>query len=232
MKTCFFVIKKRVFFAFFAVFFAFFCTFLCFKIVNTSAKPANVFCVVIDAGHGGRDGGAVGTNTGTTESFLNLKYAKCLESLCNLAGFNVVLTRKNMSGLYSPFAQNKKRSEMEKRKEIITNSGANVVVSIHMNSFSRPSANGVEVFYQEGKDNGKNLAVSVGQSLEKSFKNTSVEVKYGDFYVLACSNIPSILLECGFLSNPQDEKLLLDENYMQKICLSVLGGIENYLKMS
>ena len=116
-----------------------------FCVQATSSKPNLQKVIVIDAGHGGREGGAVGENS--IESELNLQYALALQGICNQFGFNVVMTRDDMAGLYSPLASNKKRSEMEKRIEIIQNANPDLVVSIHMNSFSSDEARGSQVFY-------------------------------------------------------------------------------------
>ena len=105
---------------------------------RATSSPKALYTIVIDAGHGGRDGGAVGS-TGVTESELNLEFSLKLKELCEDYGFKVVLTRKDMNGLYSLFATNKKKSEMKKRQEIIEKAKPDVVVSIHMNSFSSSS---------------------------------------------------------------------------------------------
>ena len=99
------------------------CAFLVvyFSSVKQTVIPKEDFTIVIDAGHGGEDGGAVG-KSGVSESYLNLEYAMTLKSLCEGVGFNVVMTRKDMNGLYSPLAANKKRSEMQKREKIINSS--------------------------------------------------------------------------------------------------------------
>jgi N-acetylmuramoyl-L-alanine amidase len=147
------------------VFIVVICVLLCvsgigiyFGVKSTVAKPVFAHTIVIDAGHGGVDGGAIGTTTEVTESYLNLQYALTLKEICEQYGFKVVLTRSDMSGLYSPFATNKKRSEMQKRQEIIENSSPDVVVSIHMNSFSTSQARGTQVFYGEGMESGEKLA--------------------------------------------------------------------------
>ena len=199
--------------------------------VKASTTPKALHTIVIDAGHGGADGGAVGKTTSVTESYLNLEYAKCLRTLCQSAGINVVLTRENMNGLYSPLASNKKRSEMERRKMIINSYGADAVVSLHMNSYPRPSARGAQVYYQSGSEIGKELASCVQTVLHEDIDCARSTAKDGDFFVLNCSNLPSILVECGFLSNESEERLLVDEEYMQKLCFSILAGILNFFKM-
>lgn len=190
-----------------------------------SPKPNHV--IVIDAGHGGRDGGAIGVS-GTTESELNLMYAKQLGALCEEYGMKVVLTRSDMNGLYDENASNKKRSEMEKRRKIINESGAEIMVSLHMNAFPLSSSEGAQVFYAKGDEQGFNLAKSVQTSICSSFKSARDYVTVGDYFVLNSSNIPSILIECGFLSNPNEEALLKSEEYCKNFCYSILAGILSF----
>lgn len=190
-----------------------------------SPKPSHV--IVIDAGHGGRDGGAIGVS-GVTESELNLMYAKQLSALCKEYGMKVVLTRCDMNGLYDENASNKKKSEMEKRRKIINESGAEIMVSLHMNAFPLSSSEGAQVFYAKGSEAGFNLAKSVQTSISSSFKSARDYVTVGDYFVLNSSAIPSILIECGFLSNPKEEALLKSEDYCINFCYSVLAGILSY----
>lgn len=201
-----------------------------FSIVKPTTTPATRFTIAIDAGHGGRDGGCVG-ESGITESELNLMYARKLASLCEEFGMRVVMTRKDMNGLYDENASNKKRSEMEKRRQIINDSGADVMVSIHMNSFPLESSEGAHIFYAKGSEQGFDLAKSVQTSVCANFENARKYVTVGDYYVLNFSEMPSILIECGFLSNPTEEKLLQSEEYCEKFCYSVLAGVLSYFEM-
>ena len=196
-----------------------------------TSSPKALYTIVIDAGHGGRDGGAVGSS-GVTESELNLKYAKELKSLCEDFGIGVVMTRSDMNGLYDESAPNKKKSEMERRKNIINTSNADLMISIHMNSFPLSSSSGAYVFYANGSDEGYSLAKSVQTSLCQSFDNAREYVSVGDYFVLNYSSIPSVLVECGFLSNPQEEANLKSDDYCQKFCYSLLVGILSYFEMN
>ena len=199
--------------------------------ITTSSMPKPEYTIVIDAGHGGRDGGTVGKETGITESQLNLQYALELKSLCEQFGFDVVLTRSTMDGLYDESAPNKKKSEMEKRKNIINNSGADIMISLHMNAFPLPSSDGAQVFYAKGSGLGFELAKSIQTSLSQSFENARDYVSVGDYFVLNYSEIPACLVECGFLSNPEEERLLQTEEYRQSFCYSLLYGIINFFQM-
>lgn len=200
-------------------------------VITTSSMPKPEYSIVIDAGHGGRDGGAVGVNTGVTESELNLMYAKELEKLCEEFGIGVTMTRSDMNGLYDESAPNKKKSEMERRKNIINSSGADLMVSLHMNSFPLPSGKGAQVFYASGSEQGFDLAKSVQTSICQNFDSARNYVSVGDYFVLNYSEMPAVLVECGFLSNPEEENLLQTEEYCEKFCYSILAGILGYFEM-
>lgn len=229
MKNIFITIKRKSFFVFMAVL-LFLCGILTFATVKTSAIPKTEYTIVIDAGHGGRDGGCVG-ESGITESELNLKYALQLARLCEEFGMKVILTRKDDKGLYDENASNKKKSEMEKRKQIINTSGADVMVSIHMNAFPLKSSQGAYVFYAKGDEEGMNLAKSVQNSICCNFESARKFVTVGDYFVLNVASMPAILLECGFLSNPEEEKLLQKDDYCEKFCYCLLAGILSYFQM-
>ena len=113
------------------------------------SSPNTGISVVIDAGHGGIDGGSVGKTTGVDENNLNLAYAKTLEAILKKYNFGVVMTRTDLGGLYDITSPNKKKSDMKKRKEIILKSKASLVISLHMNSFPRKSSRGAQVFYKK-----------------------------------------------------------------------------------
>ncbi len=202
-----------------------------FTAIRPTFQPKPQYTIVIDAGHGGRDGGAVGKTTGVTESLLNLQFALKLKDLCENYNFNVVLTRKDMNGLYSAFATNKKKSEMQKRQEIVESSNPDVVISLHMNSFPVSSSRGAQVFYAEGNESGKVLGESVQNALHDEIDYAKSVAKVGDFYVLNCTEKAGILVECGFLSNAEEEVLLQQEDYQEKFCYAILYGILTYFSM-
>jgi N-acetylmuramoyl-L-alanine amidase len=199
--------------------------------VRAVTTPKLAYTIVIDAGHGGKDGGAVGTSTGVTESFLNLQYAFALQKLCAEFGFKVVLTRSDMNGLYSDLAENKKKSEMAKRKKIIEKSNADLVISLHMNSFPLSSVRGSQVFYGQDNAAGQALAESIASSLSQNIAYAKKTAKVGDYFVLNCTKLPAVLVECGYLSNHDEEILLQDEEYIHNFCYLVLCGILQYFRM-
>lgn len=225
------IVKKKTIFIFLIVFVLVGAFCVTYFFVKPTSSPKPKYSIVIDAGHGGKDGGAVGKSTGVTESELNLMYAKQLAKLCREFGIGVTMTRENMNGLYDESAPNKKKSEMEKRRKIINSSGADLMVSIHMNSFPLSSSQGAQVFYANGSESGFKLAKSVQTAICQCFSNARDYVTVGDYFVLNYSSIPAILVECGFLSNPSEEKNLQDQNYCEKFCYNILAGIISYFEI-
>ena len=198
---------------------------------QTVTSPYNL-TIVIDAGHGGIDGGSTGTNTGITENELNLIYANKLEKLLKSVGVKVVKTRNSLDGLYNTGSKNFKKEDMQKRKEIIQQANAQAVISIHMNKFSLKSEKGSQVFYQQNDEKGKKLADCIKDELVSKIENARNLTLGGDFFICKCDNIPSVIVECGFLSNEKEEVLLQDDEYQDKLCYSIFCGIMKYFNIS
>ena len=189
--------------------------------------------IVLDAGHGGIDGGVCGVRTGVKESELNLKVVKKLEEYLVSAGFSVTLTRKSDAGLYGIATKNLKRRDMEKRREVINQVKPHLVVSVHMNKFSLSTRRGAQVFYKNGDENAKVLASAIQNNFNSMEQITrQYNILAGDYYILNCSNYPSVIAECGFLSNPEDEALLITEDYQDEIAYNIFKGIVIYLAQS
>lgn len=230
MKNLFLIVNRKAVLIFLGVIVCIVAVGVCYA-VQVASSPKPTYTIVIDAGHGGRDNGTSGKTTGVSESELNLKYALTLKDLCEEFGIGVTMTRSDMNGLYDENASNKKKSEMEKRKNVINDSGADVMISIHMNSFPLSSCSGAQVFYAKGSEEGFNLAKSIQTSVCQAFDNARDYVTVGDYFVLNYSNIPAVLVECGFLSNPQEEKDLQTKEYRDKFCYALLAGILSYFRM-
>lgn len=201
------------------------------KISMANSSPKGKITICLDAGHGGRDGGCVGTFSGVKESDLALSITKKLASYLEKNNFNVVLTRKDDGGLYGD-GENKKKQDMEQRKKIINECGADCVVSIHLNSFNDSSVCGAQVFYDETDENSKSFASDVQKVLAGVLDNSDKEVKTGDFYLLKCRDVPSILVECGYLSNPKEEALLITDTYQEKVAYGLYCGILRFFNYS
>ena len=225
----FLVIKKKAIYIFLAILLAVLCA-VSFMVVSTSS-PKPMYTIVIDAGHGGIDNGSIGYS-GTLESEINLWYAKTLQQYCTEFGFFVTMTRTNDNGLYSPFAKNKKKDDMKQRQKIIENSSPDMVISIHMNSFPESSSRGAQVFYAKDSKAGKLLADSIQDQFVQNLVKPRQSSEVGDYYIVNCTTAPSVIVECGFVSNPEEEQLLLQEDYKDKVCYSVVCGILKYLMIN
>lgn len=185
------------------------------------------FTVVLDAGHGGIDGGVVGAD-GVKESDLNLEYVKTLQEIFERAGFNVVLTRKTSGGLYGLPTKGFKSRDMQERKRIIDESHPNLMISIHMNKFSQSYRSGPQVFFQQGKTDGQTLA----DSLQKAFNEFTGKQRQalgGDYYVCRETNCPAVIVECGFLSNGEECAALQTKEYREQLCNIIFNGTMIYL---
>ena len=185
--------------------------------------------IVIDAGHGGIDAGVLGITTKTKESDINLAIAKHLKSYFADAGFKAILTRTNNGGLYGTSSKGFKMRDMKERKRIIEENKADMVISVHQNFCPLPSRRGAQVFFDKNSGQGKSLADLIQNSLnemDECAKKTSALV--GDYYMLKCTDNPSVIVECGFLSNADDEKLLIADDYRKKIAYAIFKGAVSY----
>ena len=193
------------------------------------AQTVTAPVVVIDAGHGGIDAGVCGKATGVKECDLNLDIAKKLKGLFSRAGFAAVLTRKSRAGLYGLPTSGFKLRDMKKRREIIRESGADMVISVHQNFYSDSARRGAQVFFDSSSEAGKELAVSIQSCLNAMDSATrKVNPLVGDYYILECTDSPSVIVECGFLSNAEDEKLLLTEEYRDEVAHAIFTGALEY----
>ena len=193
---------------------------------TTESVPRIGYTVVLDAGHGGVDPGSIGRKTKITESELNLVFVNKLEKLLVASGIDVVKTRKDEHGLYGIYSKDYKTKDMKARKDIITTSNANLMVSIHMNSFTSSNLRGAQVFYSEGNQNSGLLALSIQNAFKSDLPESNKGISIGDYYILKCDNsIPSVLCECGYLSNAEDEQLLTTEEYQDKVVYAIYKGI-------
>ncbi len=231
-----FVLKRRSILIVSVLLITAFTFLLCFsalsKIPIGEASASNIK-VVIDAGHGGVDNGVRGVNTKVKESEINLKVAKKVEKYLLSAGMSVVLTRSSSAGLYGVATKNLKRRDMEKRKQIIEKAEPHLVVSIHMNKYSTSSRRGAQVFYKNGDESAKLLASCIQDSFNKMEEaSRECSILTGDYYILNCTNYPSVITECGFLSNPEDEALLITDEYQDSIAYAIFKGIAEYLSQS
>lgn len=207
-------------------------TFLGGYFVKKASFESKKFTVVIDAGHGGIDAGALGVTTGVRESDLNLLIAKNLKALFEQSGFIVIMTREDDNGLYGTTDPGFKKRDLSAREKIINNSLADLCVSIHLNVYSARSRRGAQVFFNREHLEDKKLAKLVqGRINGLNLSPRLYDALHGDYYLLNTSKIPTIIVECGFLSSPDDEKLLLTEKYRFDISSAIFMGCVDYLSV-
>lgn len=188
--------------------------------------------IVLDAGHGGFDSGTVGSS-GISEKELNLIYAKKLEGLLEEAGYRVVQTRNTEDGLYDETQNNKKAQDMQQRCAIIAQEQPLLTISIHQNSYPQDAAVcGPQVFYYEQSQEGQKLAFLIQKYLNEipDVMRQRTEKGNASYYILKRSESTTVIVECGFLTNVQEEELLQQEMYQNQIVTAVCQGILEYLE--
>ncbi|MBR2433790.1 MAG: N-acetylmuramoyl-L-alanine amidase [Clostridia bacterium] len=189
-----------------------------------SSVNRDVKTVVIDPGHGGLDSG-VSSENGVKESDVVLLIARVLGEYLESGGFNVVLTRKNQSALIG--GRFVKKTDMERRVEIIKKASPQLVISIHLNSFSDKRRKGMQVFF--GGDNSRDFALLTQDILNQQFNlpdaGRNFSILKADKYILNESPCPAVIIECGFLSNNEDERNLLDDTYRHRLAESIYQSI-------
>lgn len=185
--------------------------------------------IVIDAGHGGFDPGKVGTRD-TLEKDINLSIALKVEKILADNGYTVYMTRTEDVALSEEGAKRKKMSDLKTRVALINDSGAALAVSIHQNSYSA-GTKGAQVFYYKNSEQGKLLAGKLQGTIRDVVGDDNKRVEKGNdsYYMLKKVNCPFAIVECGFLSNPDEEALLCDEGYQEKMALGICEGIESFL---
>lgn len=193
--------------------------------------PSRNYTVVIDPGHGGSDPGSIGYKTKTHEADLNLKLSKILQKKLDAAGINVVMTRETEKSLAEGEGKGFKKRDMQLRKDLIKQIRPNMVISIHMNSYTNHSLRGAQVFYDKTSEISKQIAENIQEEFIKSLIRGNKNTSPGDYFMLKCTTAPSVIVECGFLSNAEDEKLLLDEAYQEKIVNCIYLGIVKFLQI-
>lgn len=190
--------------------------------------------VILDAGHGGEDGGATSSD-GLLEKDLNLSLALAMRDILTANGIVVILTRETDTLLYdrnADFQGQKKKLDMAARLKIANETPNAVFVSIHMNTYPHPSCQGVQVWYSENNEDSFELAKTIQSTTQELLQNENdraVKRSGSSIYLLRKLECPAVLVECGFLSSPEEAALLADESYRQQLalvlCLGILRGI-------
>ena len=195
------------------------------------SQEAKVRKVVVDAGHGGFDSGKVGIN-GALEKDINLEIARKVQQKLEQAGIATIMTRKTDQGLYDEGEENKKQQDMKRRCSVINESEADLAVSIHQNSYTQESICGPQVFYYETSVKGQKLAEILQETLNQNLEIVRPRVgKANDtYYLLRKTEIPTVIVECGFLSNTEEAEKLMKEVYQEKIAQAICEGVQKFLQ--
>lgn len=202
------------------------------KYIPTVNLPVSGKVVVIDAGHGVPDEGAE-SSKGTTEAATNLSIAFKLQNLLESSGCTVILTRSDENAIYdldSKTLRQKKVSDIRNRVKIGNESSADIFVSIHLNKIPQPQYDGWQTFYNAKSEDGKRLANLIQSNLNEAIQkeNKRVAKSIENIYIIRKVEIPTTIVECGFLSNPEEEKKLLDDNYQNRLAWGIYNGIIDY----
>lgn len=184
--------------------------------------------VVIDAGHGGKDAGTIGVD-GTNEKDINLAIAKALYDFLSVCGINSVLIRNGDYELYKE-GEERIRSDLYNRLDFVNTVENSVLISIHQNHFENEAEWGTQIWYSANTSESKILADSILSTVKELLQpENKRENKESDssYYILYKAKVPSIMVECGFMSNKKENSLLKDENYQDDIAFSIMSGICN-----
>lgn len=201
--------------------------------IYTSAQISDVKTVIIDAGHGGFDGGAVAPD-GTVEKDINLKISNLISEMLKTAGYKVILTREadvSTDDVETDTIAIRKKSDLKNRLKLMKDYPDAIFVSIHLNKFTTSAARGSQVFYNgkisESKQLGECIQNSIVNLLQPENNRVNKQAT-SSTYLLYNATLPAVLVECGFLSNKAELELLKNENYQKKMALCCFLGITDY----
>ena len=207
-----------------------------FDSISTSTTVATKPTIILDAGHGGFDGGAVASD-GTVEKDINLNISMKLNELLKLSGYNVIMTRESdtaTDAIESDVISERKKSDLKERLKIINSNPDAVFVSVHLNKYTTSTASGTQVFYSPNNENSSKLGQSIQSTVISLLQNENTRtIKKGtkSTYLLYNAKIPSVIVECGFLSNSSELKLLKNEEYQSKMAFVIFSGIQEYFNL-
>lgn len=216
---------------------------VCVQRINATSAPVILSdvsktrfpVIVIDAGHGGVDGGSSGID-GTIEKDINLSIALKLRDMLELYGFETVMTRDCDKSLHSQNAntiREKKVSDLHNRLDVINSTENCLFVSIHQNYFEQSKYSGMQVFYSPNNENSEKLAEIMQKTIVEMLQNDNTrKIKKADktLYLLYNAQKPAIMVECGFMSNENELALLKSEDYQKQMALSIANGILKYVE--
>ena len=198
-----------------------------------AAPAAQKPVIVLDAGHGGLDSGAVG-QSGVLEKDVNLAVVLDLRDMLEMSGFEVVLTRDEDISIYDPGVEgirNQKLNDMDNRLKIIQSHPDSIFLCIHQNNFTDPQYFGGQMFYNNNHPDNRTLAQIMQRRFADLQPGNDREIKLSgeELFLLKSNKNPSLMIECGFLSNPDEEQKLSTKEYQQKVAFTIYGGVMEYL---
>lgn len=198
------------------------------------ADREDIKTIIVDAGHGMPDGGTVGYS-GTVEQEINLKISQKIKEVLEGKGYRVILTRADEDSLAKSDDETIRRmkvEDMHMRKKIMEKSDADLFISIHMNSYPDKSVNGLRFFYAANHPEIKELAEIIQGDISNitGAKAYAIKTADKDLFLMKNPPIPAILAECGFLTNPEEEKKLSDSDYQAKIAWAIGDALDKYYK--
>lgn len=200
------------------------------KYVNSDKVEKKGYTVVLDAGHGSSDSGKVGIN-GVLEKDINLSISKKIKKYLEEKGIRVVMTRDKDESLAEGENGNRKVQDMKARVKRINDTKPDLAVSIHQNSYHEESIHGAQVFYYEHSESGEKDARILQEALLAVDPDNTRQVKANTtYYLLKRTEVPILIVECGFLSNQEEAEKLASEDYQKEIAKAIANGIESCLK--
>lgn len=209
---------------------------ICFYYLSREAAAVSVEMnqkrvIVVDCGHGGMDPGMIGID-GLKEKEINLAIGLKVKSALEKKGFQVIMTRESDTGLYDEASKNKKAQDMQKRILLIQEVKPVLTVSIHQNSYEDPGVKGPQVFFYKDSAKGEELAKIIQEKLNEYLEVKRPRQAKGNttYYLLKRSMGVLNIVECGFLTNPEEAGKLLQEDYQEKVAKAVADGVEEYIE--
>lgn len=193
-------------------------------------EPYHKTTIILDAGHGGKDGGA-SSKDGLIERDLVFAITKIVEENLRMQGFEVIMTRCDDQDLASEYARNRKKEDLARRVEILNTAENAIAISIHANAIDNTRWSGAQVFYDAKSLENKELATHIMEAMRNNIEGlTRQQRPISNIYILRNSQIPTALVEVGFLSNASEARLLADKNYQHLMAYAIFEGILSYIE--
>ena len=202
------------------------------KLVSRDVELSSLPTIIIDAGHGGEDGGAQAG--GVVEKDINLEIARKAADILRLSGYPVKEVRREDVSVYSEDADSlreKKVSDLNNRVKLFNERDNQLVISIHQNKFDNSKYHGTQIFYSQNDPESADLAKAIQTSVVLLLQNDNTrKIKPGgkDIFILKNTNVPAVIVECGFISNPDELNQLTNEAYQKEIAYAIVMGLIDY----